>query len=68
MLELKHVFMYFISSTEAVIKIFPTALFVVFVYDAVCVGFFTKCSATFFPQHLPSISITNEPTVLQKTF
>lgn len=64
MLELKHVFIYFISSSEAVIKIFPTTLSLAFVYDTVGVGFFTKLSATYFPQHLRSISVTNEHTVL----
>jgi hypothetical protein len=67
-LEIKHVFIYFISSGVAAIKIFPTTLFLAYVYDPVGVGFFTKLSATFFPEHFCSISITNGHTVLQKTF
>jgi hypothetical protein len=41
-LELKHVFIYFISSSEAAIKIFPTTLSLAFVYDTVGVGFFLQ--------------------------
>jgi hypothetical protein len=48
MLELKHVFICFISSSEAVIKIFPTTLSLAFLYDTVGVGFCTKLSSNIF--------------------
>lgn len=48
MLELKGVFIFFVSSSEAVIKIFPTTLSLAFVYDIVGVGFFYKTFSTIF--------------------
>jgi len=59
MLELKHFFIYFVSGSEDVITIFPPTFSVAFVYGTVGVGFFRKFSATFFPQHICSIIITN---------
>jgi hypothetical protein len=48
-LELKRVFIYFISSSEAVIKVFLATLSLVFfMYDAVGVGFVYKILSNIF--------------------